>query len=284
MDFERLLALLRGHDNDGGNHGEGGGCCGKDGGRDGNYGDNYGGGMDEPYASAASNYGENGTDTTTVTTSDAARKCFAEFIDRKFLWNNAFSREMQGLRRHFNDLRKEILDYTFWQVQRKVRSRDAITEDYFAGMVVNTIREGVRHYSVDAMVNVRGYDKVSLANVYRTVERSVMEGYVEGINPFDLSEEWEKQRRLDDMIAVLDSITDPCRTLVRLKYLDGLSHNDIVKRAIGYSTVESSRVKLSHCLDRMRKLYSATNRHNGEQGTHRKISRPVAHSRREGGV
>jgi DNA-directed RNA polymerase specialized sigma24 family protein len=193
------------------------------------------------------------------------------FIEQKFLWNNAFSREMQGIKRYFYALKREILDYTFWQVQKKVKAKGEMTESYFKGLVVNTIREGVRYYSKDVMIGIGGGDNLARLNVSRMVNRNVMEGYVEGVNPFEESEEWEKQHEIDIMLAVLDSLTDPCRTLIHLKYIDELSHKEIVAREVGFTTVESSRVKLAQCLDRMRKFYATKIRDNGKQGINRKI-------------
>jgi DNA-directed RNA polymerase specialized sigma24 family protein len=200
-----------------------------------------------------------------------AQKHLTGFIEQKFLWNNAFSREMHSIKRYFYALKKEILDYTFWQVQKKVQVKGGMSESYFAGLVVNTIREGIRYYSTDVMISIGGGDNTARLDISRMVNRNVMEGYIEGVNPFDLSEEWEKQRQIDTMLAVLDSLTEPCRTLIKLKYIEELSHKEIVEKGIGFTTVESSRVKLAQCLERMRKFYTAKSRDNGKQGINREI-------------
>lgn len=186
---------------------------------------------------------------------ESFRRSFLKYAESKYLWNNAFH-GMRSIESYYYPYKKEILEYVLWRVYRKVSEKvsdgSVMSNNYFTGLTVNSIREAIRYYRQDVLLHINDNSYLSQIGVAREVERDYVEGYVEGVNPYDCSQAWEKEERFKILFDCLDQMKEPCKTLVRLKFVDDLSHQEIVERKIGLNSVSSSRVKLSQCLDWLR--------------------------------
>jgi len=186
------------------------------------------------------------------TLSAYARRRFWEITCDKDnnLWNNAF----KGIR-FSAEYKERILDWAFCHFCEKIRNGQIKHIDSFSGAIVNTLREAGRKYKddilIDSYLNISG------------IEFEHYDNYIQGINPFEnpetiLLEKEERllrEKRIKIIFRCFDELKDSCKKIIVYKYWEGLTHEEIVqKEDTDVRTVQSSRVKLSNCMNELRSL------------------------------
>ncbi len=170
-----------------------------------------------------------------------ARQMFLDIVEKEYLWRNAFKRIF------FNPRYKEgILDWSFFYFCKKIKEEKLEDMDTYSGVIVNTIREAKCEYNKEISLDIAQQLKDEYSD------------YIEGVNPFDFPEEpleiLLKKEKIDIIHHCLDQMGNPCQDLIRCKHFEELTHEEIVERNIGFTTEQSSRSKLSQCMEKLRKM------------------------------
>lgn len=70
-----------------------------------------------------------------------------------------------------------------------------------------------------------------------------------------VEEYYARKEHIELINNLLKDISMPCSDIIRLKYLDGYSDEEVIKQQLSlYSSVESLRVKRSDCMKKLRDL------------------------------
>jgi hypothetical protein len=175
-----------------------------------------------------------------------AKQVFLEIIDKGYLWNNAF----KGI---FNSkYKKSILNWAFIFFCKKVKDGKIRGAKTYSGVIVNTLREAEREYRVEIHLDLarQMYDEYA--------------DYISGIDIYDKSENPLEKLIKEEAIEIAhrcyELIGNPCKDLIRYKYIEELTHEEIVKKNIGFTTPASSRSKLTQCMDMLRKMFNKETR------------------------
>lgn len=83
--------------------------------------------------------------------------------------------------------------------------------------------------------------------------------YEEFLEVEDEVEDFEqKEKHFDQMHVALNSLGEPCNTIIKDFYMSGLSMNDICEK-FGYTNADNAKTQKYKCLQRLKKLFFKTN-------------------------
>jgi hypothetical protein len=172
-----------------------------------------------------------------------AKQVFLEIIDKEYLWNNAF----KGI--WFNPkYKKSILNWAFVFFCKKIRDGKIGRAETYSGVIVNTLREAEREYRIEIHLDLakQMYDEYV--------------DYIQGIDIYDKSENPLEKLIREETIEIAhhcyEQMGNPCKDLIRYKYIEELTHEEIVNKNIGFTTPSSSSSKLAQCMDMLRKMFN----------------------------
>ncbi len=78
------------------------------------------------------------------------------------------------------------------------------------------------------------------------------------LNEEDLGYDFDKEEQLNKLEALLEKITEKCKTIIKLFYFEKQSMKQIAER-LNFSSVNSAKTQKYKCLERVSKLAKSTN-------------------------
>lgn len=202
-----------------------------------------------------------------------AREIFFILVEKDYLWRNSFvitkKKEKQpeyawaDLMKAFERYRKPVLNYAFFFFCFLLKNKSLKVENnYLKGTIVNLIRIAKREYGKEFIKPkaVQSFVDISKREIAQAVENILVmeyEDYLDGINPF-LDMRHEDRLLKDDRLQLvkrnLEAMGNPCKELITCVVMYNWSHEEILEISLRYTTVESTRAKLSQCMNKLREM------------------------------
>jgi hypothetical protein len=176
-----------------------------------------------------------------------AKQIFLEIVEQEYLWSNAF----KGVQIN-SKYKKSILNWAFIFFCKKIREGKIGSIEMYSGVIVNTLREAEREYRIEIHLDLAEQINEEYAD------------YIQGIDIFGVSENPLEKLIREETIEIahrcFERMENPCRDLIRYKYIEELTHEEIVEKNIGFTTPSSSSSRLSQCMDVLRKMFNKESR------------------------
>ncbi|MDL2223755.1 hypothetical protein LJB92_00390 [Bacteroidales bacterium OttesenSCG-928-M06] len=167
---------------------------------------------------------------------------YQKIIKNEFLWENAFSGNNRNSRSFNSEYKKSILNWGFILFRRKIQEGEFEDQESYSGIIVVLLREAKREFY-----------KEFLPKIFQVIES--YNDYIPGVILFNYTG-WSALERREELLDIvfyhLDRIGNPCNQLIKNKHLKQMTHEEIVESNIGFTTIASSRTKLSQCMDILR--------------------------------